>query len=309
MFSSDDAPAASIALNARNLSLAAPATVSNGTASSHPEAAPDGGHGLGLSGLFHKIFNRHATPGTVPTLNIRTNGTVTPAGVSGSNGTTPSGASHSDATTEGHGSLGLGGLLHKIFNRDSTPTNVNSPLIPRNGTVVLPSGLDGSNGTTPAAGSSHPDSTTGKGHGLGLGGLLHKIFNRDSSTPIVTAGALIPRNGTAVLPSGLGGSNGTTLAGGSSHPDSATGKGQGRLGLGGLLNKIFGRFVSVPVEVNPSDPADVDNAVGEVGMLMSLNRHLTKGDGEQTSSREERRKNREMRRVRRAMSAAAKAAK
>ncbi|KAK3347682.1 hypothetical protein B0H65DRAFT_152850 [Neurospora tetraspora] len=235
-----DAPAGSVALNARSSNLTAPATVSNGTTgSSHPDSTEAKEGRLGLGGLLHNIFDRHDKPSTSTTLNIRgSNGTVTPAGVS--NGTTPSGVSHPDSKTEGdHGFLGLGGLLHKIFNRDATPITITTL------------NIRGSNGT--------------------------------------------------VTPAGV--SNGTVFTS-SSHPDAATDKGQG-LGLGGLLNKIFGRSNPVPV---PVEPEDVDEVDGEVGMLMSLNRRAER-DGEKRLSREERRKNREKRRVRRAMSAATEAEK
>ncbi|KAK3485414.1 uncharacterized protein B0T23DRAFT_47087 [Neurospora hispaniola] len=231
-----DAPSGSAVLNARSSNLTAPASApaSNGTVgSSHPDSTDKKEWGLGIGGLLHNLFGRHDTS-TAITLNIRaSNGTVTPAGVS--NGTILGGASHPDAATKGdHGSLGLGDLLHKIFNYHNTPT-IPGPLAGRSSnSTVLPAAV--SNSTVPT---------------------------------------------------------------GSSHPDAATDKGQG-LGLGNLLSKIFGRSKPVPVSVEPEDVDEVD---GEVGMLMSLNRRAKK-DGENRLSREERRKNREKRRVRRAMSAA-----
>ncbi|KAK3388678.1 hypothetical protein B0T20DRAFT_99827 [Sordaria brevicollis] len=184
LFGRHNKPDTSITLKARNGTTAAPAAVrSNGTTpsgSSHP-ASSEGGQGLGLSGLLHKLFNRHSTPVTVPTFNIRaSNGTATPAGLSKGNGTTPNGFSHPDATT---GSLGLGGLFHKIFSRHNAPIVV-SPFNARGLNVtgtVLPAGVP-SNGTIPS-GSSHPEVVTGKGQGLGLGGLLSKIFGRTTSVP------------------------------------------------------------------------------------------------------------------------------
>ncbi|KAK3948749.1 hypothetical protein QBC32DRAFT_50556 [Pseudoneurospora amorphoporcata] len=173
----------STTFKARTLNITAPAAVgSNSTTpsgSSHPDSAK-GGHGLGLSSLFHKIFNRHEPSIAIPTLSIRANGTVTPAGVS--NGTTPSGSSHPDAEPEGGHGLGLNRLFHKIFNRHGAPT-IAGPFNARslNGTV-LPAAIS-SNGTTPT-GSSHPESATEKGQGLGLGGLLNKIFG-SKSVPVL----------------------------------------------------------------------------------------------------------------------------
>ncbi|CCC12744.1 hypothetical protein SMACR_05702 [Sordaria macrospora] len=296
-----DAPAASIALNARNSSFVAPATISNGTAgSSHPDSTTGKEGGLGLSGLLHHILGRDDKLNTSTSFKVRTLNITTLAPV-GSNDTTPAGSSHPDAASErGHG-LGLSGLFHKIFHRHDTPITIPTlNLRAANGTVTPP-GV--SNGTTPS-GSSHPNAAPQGGHGLGLSGLFHKIFSRQS--PTITTAHFNARNlnGT-VLPPAIR-PNGTTPTG-SSHPDSATEKGQG-LGLSGFLNKILGRSNSAPLPVKPIAPEDVDEVDGDVGMLMSLNRRV-KRDGEAKLSREERRKNREKRRVRRAMSAAAKAEK
>ncbi|KAJ4415808.1 hypothetical protein N0V85_002543 [Neurospora sp. IMI 360204] len=293
-----DAPAGSVALNARSSNLTAPATVSNGTAgSSHPDSTEEDEGGLGLGGLLHNIFGRQNTPSIRTTFKARNLNITAPAAV-GSNGTSPAGSSHPDAAPEGGHGLGLSGLFHKIFNRHEPSITITTLNIRAPNVTVTPAGV--SNGTTPS-GASHPDATTEGDHGfLGLGGLLHKIFNRHN-TPTVP-GPLAGRNlnGT-VLPAAV--SNGTVFTE-SSHPDAATEKGQG-LGLGGLLNKIFGRTTSLSL---PVEPEDVDEVDGEVGMLMSLNRRV-KRDGEKRLSREERRKNREKRRVRRAMSAATEAEK
>lgn len=305
-----DVPGGSIALNVRRSNFTAPATISNNdfhlnndtAGSSHPEATTEKEGGLGIDGLLHKIFGRDNKSNTSTTLKAR-NGTIAAPAAVGSNGTTPSGSPHPTSPQGGQG-LGLSGLFHKIFNRHNAPITVPTFNIRASNGTVTPAEVSNGNGTTPN-GFSHLDATTGENHGsLGLGGLFHKIFNRHSTPNVASPFNARGLNGT-VLPVGVP-SNGTVPTG-SSHPGAATGKGQG-LGLGGLLNKIFGRTNSVAAPVDVLKFEDVDEVDGDVGMLMSLNRRAGR-DGRNKLSREERRKHREMRRVRRAMSAAAKAEK